>query len=175
MIDNNPTVNAKLLKELQRWASADKARDKLRRVWLSGGWLYASDSFRAVRAKAPEGAPDGVAIDREVVERMTPRDLCVELLPSGARLGRAVFPYVPMGGAAGHLRRVREGGGAGSALHRPRVPKGRRGDGQGGGRAAGDRVPKEVARPRVRPVRRGGGGRDAQGAEGGALWRVATR
>lgn len=93
-----PTVNAKLLKELQRWASADKARDRLRRVWVSGGWLYATDSFRAARAKAPEGAPDGVAIDREVVERMTARDLLVELMPDGVKLGRAVFPYVPMEG-----------------------------------------------------------------------------
>ena len=96
-----PMVNAKLLKELQRWASADGARERLRRVWVSGGWLYATDTFRAARAKAPEGAPDGVAIDREVVERTTPRDLCVELLPEGARLGRALFPYVPMEGPIG--------------------------------------------------------------------------
>lgn len=88
-------VDAKILKAMSGWTSSDKWRPALSRIWISGGALYATDSYRAVRLRIyePVDLPDGTTIDPETFDRMTARDGLVFLTSDGVRMGKATIPY----------------------------------------------------------------------------------
>lgn len=88
-------IDAKVLKAMSAWTSSDKCRPALSRIWISGGALYATDSYRAVRLRIyePIDLPDGTTIDPETFDRMTARDGLVFLTSDGVKMGRALIPY----------------------------------------------------------------------------------
>lgn len=90
---------AKVLKAMSGWVSKEATRPQINRVWISGGALYATDSYRAVRVRPPEpvDVPDGTTVDPETFERMTAKDKSVRFTSGGVLMGRTTIPYgVPL-------------------------------------------------------------------------------
>lgn len=89
------SVDAKIVKAMSSWTSKDKGRYSISHVFIIGGALYATDSYRAIRVRPskPIDAPDGTMIAHELFRRMDAKDCFVNFSPECTMIGHASIPY----------------------------------------------------------------------------------